>query len=323
LQKMFLFLCLLISSKEAHSFPSNIRFGYPTCAACHVSPTGGGVLTPYGRSTLGEVMTSWAYDGEEGVLYGLFKTSKRLDVGGDARWLQIDDQGFFMQRELEASLNIKRQYYLVASGGVYGPLDEQDSRRYYVMFTDQKSVWFKAGRFFPAYGIMSNEHYMLYRKRFFNEGRETWNAEFIYRGDWFEAAGSKIFGHPKDQEQGSKTSGFTGRFLVMPSKWRTSAGVSVLGLVDEIGVFKTHTAISALYSPITPLSFELQAGQEDVYARLNIEPFKGFSLKPTMQWVYIDKQRYSLAMEWLPRPHYDMQIIFEEQRYIFQYHLYI
>ena len=322
MQKMYLLLLLLFSS-NCFAFPSNIRLGYPTCAACHINPTGGGVLTPYGRSTLSEAMTSWAYDGEEGVLYGLFRTSKRLDVAADARWLQLPDQGFFMQREAEVSLNIKRQYYLVASGGIYGPLDEQDSRRYYVMFTDQKSIWFKAGRFFPAFGIMSNEHYLLYRKRNFNQGRETWNAEVIYRGQWFEAAGSKIFGHPEDFEQGTKTSGFSGRFLLIPPRWRTSAGVSVLGLVDELGVFQTQTAVSLLYGPMKELELEMQAGELDMYARISVEPYKGFSLKPTMQWVYTDKQKYSLAIEWLPRPHFDAQMIFEEERYIFQYHFFI
>jgi len=322
LQKMLLLLFLL-SSSNGIAFPSNIRLGYPTCAACHINPTGGGVLTPYGRSTLSEGMTSWSYDGEEGLLYGLLKTSKQLDVAADARWLQLPEQSFFMQRELEISLNLKRQYYIVASGGVYGPLDEQDSRRYYVMFTDQKSIWFKAGRFFPAYGIMSNEHFLLYRGRNFNQGRETYNAEVIYRGEWFEAAGSKIFGHADDKEQGTATRGFSGRFLLMPAKWGTSAGVSVLGLVDDIGVFKTQTAFSALYSPIKQIEMELQAGEEDLYARLSVEAYKGFSIKPTMEWIYTDKQKYSLAIEWLPRPHFDIQMIFEEQRYIFQYHFFL
>ena len=322
MRKMLLLLSMWLSN-EALAFPSNIRFGYPTCAACHINPTGGGVLTPYGRSTLTEVMTTWSYEGEEELLWGLFKPSKRIDVGASARWLELPEQGFLMAREAEVAMNYKRTIYGVVSGGVYGRDQFQDSLRHYIMSTDQKSIWFKAGRFFPAYGIMSNEHFMLYRGRHFNEGRETYNAEVIYRGQWFEAAGSKIFGHPKDKEQGFVTNGFTGRLLLMPPKARLSTGFSVLGLVDKEGKLQTHPAFSFLWGPIKQLEFEAQAGKEDVYGRVSIEPYQGFSVKPTAQWVYNSDARFSLVLEWLPRPHFDMQMIFEDQRYIFQYHFYI
>src|SRR3712207_1089498 len=35
--------------RSAAAYPNMIRLGYATCAACHLSPQGGGVLTPYGR----------------------------------------------------------------------------------------------------------------------------------------------------------------------------------------------------------------------------------------------------------------------------------
>ena len=47
-----LILALLISvllPPAAAAYPNMIRLGYSTCAACHVSPQGAGVLTPYGR----------------------------------------------------------------------------------------------------------------------------------------------------------------------------------------------------------------------------------------------------------------------------------
>lgn len=322
MQKMFLWL-LLLSSSDILCFPSNIRFGYPTCAACHVNPTGGGTLTPYGRSTLSEAMTTWSYDGEEELLWGLFKPSKRIDVGADARYLVLPSGGFFMQREAEVAMNYKRNIYGVVSGGVYGKAEVQDSRRYYLMTTDQKSIWFKAGRFFPAYGIMSSEHYMLYRGRKFNQGRETYNAEVIYRGEWFEAAGAKIFGHPDDKIQGFVTNGFSGRLLLMPPKARLSTGFSVLGLVSKEGKLELDPAFSFLWGPYKALEFEAQAGKDDVYGRISVEPYRGLSIKPTVQWVYKADARYSLALEWLPRPHFDIQIIFEDERYIFQYHAFI
>jgi len=311
-------------SNPLFSFPQNVRFGYPTCASCHVNPNGGGVLTPYGRSTLAEAMTTWSYDGEENLLYGLFKPSKRIDVGADARYLVLPDQRFFMQREFEVALNWSRYIYGVASSGTYGPLDTPDSRRYYLMATDQKNFWVKAGRFFPNYGIMSNEHYMLYRGKNFNQGQETWNVEGIYRNSWLELSAAKILGHPDDQKYGTKTDGFTGRILITPPKWKLTTGISFLGLFDELGYLQAYPAFSAIWAPYKQLWFETQAGEEDAFFRIGIEPYRGFSIKPQVEHTYMDEHpKYSVVLEWLPRPHFDLQAIFESQRYIFMYHFYI
>src|SRR5712691_5260146 len=45
-------LCLLsslIPSASTFALPTMIRLGYNNCAACHVTPQGGGLLTPYGK----------------------------------------------------------------------------------------------------------------------------------------------------------------------------------------------------------------------------------------------------------------------------------
>ena len=40
---------LLSAASPAFSLPTMIRLGYNNCAACHVTPQGGGLLTPYGK----------------------------------------------------------------------------------------------------------------------------------------------------------------------------------------------------------------------------------------------------------------------------------
>ncbi len=40
---------LLVPSSSTFALPTMIRIGYNNCAACHVTPQGGGLLTPYGK----------------------------------------------------------------------------------------------------------------------------------------------------------------------------------------------------------------------------------------------------------------------------------
>ncbi|HEX7958577.1 MAG TPA: hypothetical protein VF493_01585 [Terriglobales bacterium] len=43
-------IVLWLLNRPAKALPTMIRLGYSNCAACHVSPQGGGLLNPYGRS---------------------------------------------------------------------------------------------------------------------------------------------------------------------------------------------------------------------------------------------------------------------------------
>src|ERR1700691_2076887 len=38
-----------VATSPAFAMPSMIRLGYTNCAVCHISPQGGGLLTPYGH----------------------------------------------------------------------------------------------------------------------------------------------------------------------------------------------------------------------------------------------------------------------------------
>jgi len=42
-------VCFLLHATPSFALPTMIRLGYADCATCHVSPQGGGLLTPYGK----------------------------------------------------------------------------------------------------------------------------------------------------------------------------------------------------------------------------------------------------------------------------------
>lgn len=61
-----LLLAVLLFPREANAYAWTVNHGYTTCAACHADPSGGGLLTEYGRAQ-GEVFvrTPWEERGAE------------------------------------------------------------------------------------------------------------------------------------------------------------------------------------------------------------------------------------------------------------------
>lgn len=313
----------------ALSYPDNIRHGYNSCSSCHVNAIGGGVLTPYGRTLSAEIMSTWGTEDEAGVLHGLLNTSDSLDLGGDFSYLSVARQGyehnFFMQRELSFAANYERKFYLVTRGGLYGENKSLEARQFYIQGVVADAVIFRVGRFFPAFGIMSNEHSYLYRSRFFNQGRETYNAEAIYRTKDFELAAAKVFGHPDDFKGNYLTGkeGYTARATYFPSKY-SSLGISYAVFYDQYYNTEIIGAMQGQWAFNNSFWVEAQASTEEAYGRIGIEPYKGFLIKPTMEWEYDKKlPRTELVMQWLPRPHFNLQLTCSKTDWVLLSHYYL
>jgi hypothetical protein len=115
-------LALLVSGKNAHAYTWMVRHGYTGCTPCHHDPTGGGVLTPYGRS-VGSLVLNTRYDGRKdeadplgGFLFGAVELPPEILLGGDGRmlWLahklqntEVRHYLFLMQADAEAAVNFK------------------------------------------------------------------------------------------------------------------------------------------------------------------------------------------------------------------------
>src|ERR1051325_704805 len=93
LLRLLFALGILLLSREAHAYPWMVRHGYSGCAPCHLDPSGGGVLTAYGRTVGGLVMrTRYAEKPDEpssadDFLFGAVPLPAELMLGGDARGL--------------------------------------------------------------------------------------------------------------------------------------------------------------------------------------------------------------------------------------------
>ena len=169
------FLLLLLGGHTASAFPEMIRHGYVNCTACHQSPAGGGILTPYGRGLSAELLSTWGTESEAQFLHGAFSKNKAsteaveqwVQFGGDVRSLQYHyennqvktGQWINMQAMLEASLHL--QTWTVALG--VGQLDSNNhwsgnGGHYYLMNQFTETMSLRVGRFTPQFGLNIPEH---------------------------------------------------------------------------------------------------------------------------------------------------------------------
>ena len=87
------FLITICSAHRAEAYTWMIRYGHGSCVSCHLDPSGGGLLTSYGRDEGADVLrTRWsANQDDEAIsrrgqfLWGAFNTPDWLLLGGSFR----------------------------------------------------------------------------------------------------------------------------------------------------------------------------------------------------------------------------------------------
>jgi hypothetical protein len=185
------FLALLFAltvfsiANDARAYTWMVRHGYTGCVPCHQDPTGGGILTAYGRSVGSLVLnTRWDSQTEEAdplgdFLFGAVKLPQEMMLGGDARmlWLaqklentEVRHYLFLMQADAEAAVHIGHVLASASIGyaedGAYpatitnAPQKNLVSRIYWAgyEFDESTGLLVRAGRMNLPFGIRSVEH---------------------------------------------------------------------------------------------------------------------------------------------------------------------
>lgn len=163
---------------RADAYPQFQLSSDTTCTACHISPSGGGLLNENGLNTA-DTMSQFGTAPE--FMYGKVEPPGWLQLGGDARVLS----GYMQapQRYL-VTLPMQGDAYAHASKGAFSvqltagfrPAQEDNrvltsvwAREHYVMWQsnpgEREGQWIRAGHFMPVFGLRFVEHPM-YTRRF-------------------------------------------------------------------------------------------------------------------------------------------------------------
>ena len=181
----------------ASAEPTFLSKQYPRCTACHYAASGGGLLTPYGRSLSREEISTFGRQGaggapttgttrgEEGFLFGALSSEAPLQLGLDIRpsHVAIDlpgrtiaDRNFLMNLDLQAAWRRDRwtAYGSIGRAPAAGG-GELVSYEHWFAWQATDAVSVRAGRFLPAYGVRFADH-----TSFTREGLELAQDDQVY-----------------------------------------------------------------------------------------------------------------------------------------------
>lgn len=172
-------LLLWLGAGGAAAYPQfQLTTGTDRCQACHLSPAGGGLLSAYGRDEAGSTLSP---RGDGRFLHGLWEPPSWLSLGGDlrgalgAKHQDVRDRtlAFPMQADLATEVRVG-PWSLAFTAGVRGVARDPKpellyrvaSREHYLMFQREPGdgTYARLGRFFPIYGLRSQDHTAYVRR---------------------------------------------------------------------------------------------------------------------------------------------------------------
>lgn len=327
---------LSLHAERALGFPEMMRKGYQSCVSCHISPAGGGVLTDYGREISKDVLATWSREGEQNVLHGAVTLPDFLKLGGDLRSLHTytktpsskTNRWFVMQANVEAAVIIKQLTavasldYDIQNPQVKGD-EKYESFRHYLMMQVNDYVSIRAGKFQKNFGLGIADHTTQIRRGIgFNEGSETYNAEFNYIAEAFSLNATYVGGRPDAKDITSDKAVVLGGSYYLNGANRIGGSFYQGKTSDEIEkrVFGPNWSLSYDKTwywlgelDILQLKPKTGASSSGVvsFNKIGFEIFRGADLyamhelkKTEFDAKDIDFIAYGPGFQWSPRPHF-------------------
>ncbi|MBC7539745.1 MAG: hypothetical protein H7281_13060 [Bacteriovorax sp.] len=340
----FLFLVSYAYTTKAFAYPEMIRQNYVNCLACHESPSGGGLLTPYGRGLSAELLSTWGGANEAKPFYGAFDhpfLKNWFNVGGDLRAVQFhtknsqgsEDKFIRMQTGIETSL----KYMKVKFVSFFGK-QEVDNMvrgkflRFFLQYQAMDELTVRAGRFIPNFGINIAEHILATRRGLgFDEGTERNQVEAMWSGENWNTSVSfskqvKSDENPKTEKAGNiqLNYSFLDSYRVGGDLWvgnLEGQGRQIVGAHALLGFTKKFYYLTEFDFQ---KDFEKKKGLFH-FSKLGYEFFKGFHgiiLEDYQKEDFKDSltlaNSFGAGLEWYPRPHFEFEGVWSKKRVAIQ-----
>lgn len=301
-----------------------LREGYQTCSSCHVSPVGGGALSPYGRMISEEVLSASFYKGEANPDHMDNNWPEWLAIGGDTRNLNMETRprGSFedyyhyipMQRDIELGLKLGN-FWFSGSYGQYGLDAKKESRRHSINYLANDNLGFRLGKFMPAYGLMEPDHTAFNRTLLgLGEGDESYNLEASARNNLGEIFLTGI-GLTKEKEDSYsyKKNGVAGRLTYFALKTlQLGASIMYLRELDDSSL-KFGGFFSAAFNRWLFLSSDINEELKTAeplkilsYSKVSAEAYRGVNIIYENNYSNINYQsvrQNNVGFDIFPRPH--------------------
>ena len=207
----------------ARAYPWMIRDGYTNCSACHVDPSGWGLLTEYGRAQAQIVLpTLWGGKKQEdveptpGIAYGLIPLPSWLNVGLSLRGAVLStttSQGTSWRDILiiaDLRAGVTADWFLASVSFGYVPTgatlaavtnqprDNLVSREHWAgVRLDDNKLYFLGGRMNLPFGLRNVEHNSLVRSstRTDTDSYQQYGGQVVWDGPSIRAALMGIAGN--------------------------------------------------------------------------------------------------------------------------------
>ena len=175
--KALVILAVLAAAGTASAYPQFQLSKDQTCTACHLSPSGGGLLSENGYA-VADAMSMWGTNPE--FMYGKLSLPDWLVLGGDARTQQgyiKTPQNALIAFPMQADVYAAAMYKglsLHVTGGYRPPEYGNEgktriwSREHYVMWQSEaggtEGIYIRLGRLMPVFGLRFAEHPLYTRQ---------------------------------------------------------------------------------------------------------------------------------------------------------------
>jgi len=192
------------TARPARAYPQfQFSTGTSQCSQCHYAPTGGGLITAWGRGEAGDTISR---GGDGAFLHGLWTPPSWLALGADVRLAALrNDVGgpeapeyaaFPMQSDGYARFTLPAHLSVYLQAGVRGDTGRDESvngrlgsvtdrlisNEHYVMWRpDAAGPYVRAGRFFAPFGLRFVEH-IFYVQRY--TGYDLYNETYTLSGGY-------------------------------------------------------------------------------------------------------------------------------------------